>query len=101
EVAPMRGKSLKKLLTNEESTIYTDQDITAGEMANSRWIRQGKFKASYVPKPFGEASWKLFDILQDPGETTDISKENPEILQKLINSWNDYAKDVGVVIYDN
>ena len=101
EVAPMRGKSLKKLLTNEESTIYTDQDITAGEMANSRWIRQGKFKASYVPKPFGEASWKLFDILQDPGETMDISKENPEILQKLINSWNDYAKDVGVVIYDN
>jgi len=70
-------------------------------MANGKWARQGAFKITFVQKPYGEEKWKLFNIEKDPGETKDLSEEQPELLNHLIEAWESYAKEVGVVIYEN
>ena len=65
---------------------------------NGKWMRQGNFKAVSVATPYGSADWCLYNVVDDPGETRDLAKEQPEILKKLQAAWNRYAKDVGVVL---
>ena len=51
-----------------------------------------------MAKPYGPGSWRLYNTAKDPGETTDLSKEQPAILEELKAAWDRYAKDVGVVL---
>lgn len=97
EVAPMRGKSITKILMGETESVYSEEDIIAGEMANGKWAIQGKYKITSVAEPYGDDTWRLFNLENDPGETNDLSKQQPELLNKLIKGWENYAKEVGVV----
>jgi arylsulfatase A len=38
---------------------------------------------------------ELFDVVDDPGETRDLSKEKPEVARKLRQQLNAWRKDVG------
>jgi arylsulfatase A-like enzyme len=100
KVEKMMGRSITKVLSGEADKVYADSDIIAGEMANGKWARLGDFKASFVPKPYGEAKWKLYNLKNDPGETTDISVEKPELLKKIVDGWKQYADEVGVLNND-
>jgi arylsulfatase len=40
----------------------------------------------------------LFDLSDDPGETKDLSGEKPDKIVELIQLWERYANDVGVVL---
>jgi arylsulfatase len=51
-----------------------------------------------VAKPFGPATWQLFNVTEDPGETRDLSKEKPAMLKELTDAWDQYANDVGVIL---
>ncbi|MGI9533036.1 arylsulfatase [Lutimonas sp.] len=97
KVLDMRGKSFSKILSGEEKTLYTKSEYIAGEMQNGKWIRQGNFKAVFIPKPYGPQEWKLYDLSVDPGETTDLSEQEPDLLKELIVEWEKYADEVGVV----
>ncbi len=99
-VLPMKGKSFSKVLTGIKKSTYTDEDYIGGEMGNGKWMRKGNFKAQMVPNPYGSNEWKLFDLSKDPGETTDISPENPELLEELKNAWAAYSEEVGVVLQE-
>ncbi len=33
--------------------------------------------------PEGKKAWQLFDLKADPGETTDLSKQNPQVVQQM------------------
>jgi arylsulfatase len=61
-------------------------------------MRKGDYKAVLVAKPFGPGTWKLYNVTEDPGETRDLSKEQPAILKELKAAWDQYAKDVGGVL---
>jgi len=61
-------------------------------------MRKGDSKAVLVAKDFGPETWKLYNVTEGLGETRDLSKEQPAILQELQTSWDQYAKDVGVVL---
>ncbi len=60
-------------------------------------MRQGDFKAVMVPKPYGTGAWKLFNVVEDPGEANDLSLAMPEKLETLKAAWDQYAADVGVI----
>jgi len=96
-VLDMRGKSFSKVLSGEEESLYSESEFIAGEMQNGKWIRQGDFKAVFIPNPYGPQEWKLYDLSVDPGETTNLSKREPEMLKIFISEWEKYAKEVGVV----
>jgi arylsulfatase len=40
----------------------------------------------------------LFNLEQDPGETTDLARERPDQLRTLMRLWEHYAAEVGVVL---
>ena len=94
----MRGESLRGVLTASAKAVYDKNDLVGGEMQNGKWMRQGDFKAVSVAPPYGSGKWQLYNVVDDPGETRDLAKEQPETLKKLQAAWDRYAKDVGVVL---
>jgi arylsulfatase len=97
EVAPMRGRSVTGLLSDEQTAIYGPDESVGAEMAGGKWLRRGDYKAVLVPPPFGPGTWQLFNMAEDPGETNDLSSTSPEILAELKAAWQLYADEVGVV----
>ncbi|KGK35467.1 hypothetical protein JL09_g5383, partial [Pichia kudriavzevii] len=71
--------------------------IIGWELFAQQAIRKGKYKALYIPKPLGSDKWQLFNIRTDPGETTDLADENPEVLAEMINYWSEYVAETGLV----
>ncbi len=97
EVEPMRGRSMTGVLSGARTEVYGADEFIGGEMQNGRWMRQGDFKAHFVPPPFGSGTWELYNVVTDPGETRNLAEEKPAILQRLIAAWERRAEDVGVV----
>ncbi|GFG11200.1 arylsulfatase [Aspergillus lentulus] len=79
------------------SSIHGEDHVTGWEIAGSGALRKGRYKITYVPLPRGPQRWELFDIVEDPGETHDLSKEKPGIFSELLRLWAVYAEEVGVV----
>ncbi len=97
-VEPLRGRSLTGVLSGTSTGVYGATDLVGGEMGGGKWMRQGSFKAVYVPKPYGPGAWRLYNVVEDPGETRDLSAEMPDLLKDLQAAWDRYADDVGVVL---
>jgi arylsulfatase len=97
QIDPMRGRSLLGLLGGSEESIYGDDEFVGGEMGDGKWMRQGDFKAVWVPEPYGPGEWQLFNVAEDPGEANDLAESMPDKLESLKAAWERYAADVGVV----
>jgi len=55
KVAPnTRKNQFLKILSGEVESVYSKDDIIAGEMADSKWARQGAYKITFVKKPYGD-----------------------------------------------
>jgi arylsulfatase len=98
KIEPLRGRSMLGLLDGTKEAIYGSTEFVGGEMGGGKWMRQGDFKAVMIPEPYGNGVWRLFDVAKDPGETKDLSTGMPDKLEALKNAWDEYAKDVGVVL---
>jgi arylsulfatase len=85
-------------LSDSKTELYGADEYISGEMLNGKWVRKGDFKAMSVAPPYGPGEWQLYNVAEDPGETRDLAKEMPELLKELRGEWDDYAKDVGVVL---
>lgn len=97
EIAPLRGRSMTGMLSGDETGIYSRNEPVGAEMAGGKWLRRGDYKAVFVPPPFGQGEWQLFNLSNDPGETDDLAKKHPKILEELKTAWKQYADDVGVI----
>ena len=98
QVERMRGRSLAGVLSGTQKSVYGSDEFVGGEMQNGKWMRQGAFKAISVAPPYGPGTWHLYNLEEDPGETRDLSKEQPEKLKTLEAAWDRYAEEVGVVL---
>jgi arylsulfatase A-like enzyme len=97
KIAPLRGRSLVPVVTGASEEVHSEQDPIGWELLGWRAVRMGRWKITWIDEPFGESEWQLFDLSNDPGETTDLSAANPEQLQRLLREWNAYADEVGVI----
>ncbi|WP_367111588.1 arylsulfatase [uncultured Psychrobacter sp.] len=102
--APLDGESLMQELTQPNIGIKVPYKSKVLEMNGSKTVRRGHYKALANTDKFaglGEViptqKWQLYNIEQDPSETTDIADQYPEILDNLIAEYDSYAQDVGVV----
>jgi len=91
------GKSMVPLLAKKSEKIRGDSEAIGWEFSNLKAVRMGKYKATWIPKPYGPGKWQLFDMSVDPGETNDLSTKDPKLKESLVKAWDAYAKSVGVV----
>jgi arylsulfatase len=86
------GKSMYSTLQDVSHDIHP-QDGMGYELFEMKAYIKGKWKILRLPVPMGSGDWQLYDISTDPGETTDLSKEFPEIKQQLIDAWLVYSRE--------
>jgi arylsulfatase A-like enzyme len=46
----------------------------------------------------GGGPWKLYNLREDPHELHEQSRQHPEILAQLVNEWQRYVADNGVIV---
>lgn len=93
------GKSIKPLLGGKFSKIYSDNEPVSQEMFNNTAVFMGPWKAEKLfGPPLSDGKWHLYNINTDVGENTDVAREHPEIFHKMLNSYNKFAKDVGIIV---
>lgn len=97
QVEPLAGASWVPFLLGNAKEIHTEDHVTGWELFGRRAVRQGPWKALYIPKPFGPERWQLFNVLEDPGETSDVSEVMPEKLQHMIKLYQEYSERNGVI----
>jgi arylsulfatase/uncharacterized sulfatase len=96
-VEPMTGRDLRPLLSGEVSRVYGPDDAVGYELAGHAALFQGDYKIVLNRRPLGDDRWHLFNIAEDPGETVDLSGQEPVRLQRMLSAYEVYARDNGVL----
>jgi len=97
-VAPLRGRSLLPYLERRRDAAHDPEEAIGWELFGRRAIRQGEWKAVFIPAPAGPGAWQLYDLAADPGETNDLAQTHPAVLDALLAAWQKYVAETGVVL---
>lgn len=93
-----QGKSQVSMLSGRTDSVRTDADYLGWEFMGNYAIRQGDWKLLHEQKPWGKNDWELFNIAQDPGETTDLAAAQPDRVKRMAALWDDYVKTNNVIM---
>jgi arylsulfatase A-like enzyme len=97
-VHPLRGRPMSKVLRGKADIVYEGDTAVCWELFGYRAVRKGDSKLLWLPAPFGVDDWQLYDLSRDPAELNDLSKERPELRKEMIEIWNRYASETGVIL---
>jgi arylsulfatase len=92
EIYSMQGTSMADFLRGASSTVHGPNLRSGSELFGRISFREGKWKILRLKPPWGTGSWELFNLESDPGETMDLSNENPEKMKYLIYLWEQYQE---------
>jgi arylsulfatase len=92
-VQPIDGLSWAAFLRTG-APFYPPTKAVGSELFGSRSLRQGDWKITDI----GDKRWRLFNVARDPGETRDLSAQEPGRKAALIRAWEQYARSVHVVL---
>jgi arylsulfatase len=95
---PMRGESARAFLAGEAGAVHDDRYVTILSQGQRAFIRRGDWKLVSNEQPFDEAAFALYNVAEDPGETTDLSGTRPDVREALIELWRDERRAVGIVL---
>lgn len=96
-VVPMRGKSMLPWLAGKQDSVHDPNAPFGWELCGRAAIRKGNWKADFIPFPKGISAWQLYDLSVDPGETNDLAQQEPDVLKELLELWEQYCEETGVV----
>ncbi|MGF2949241.1 sulfatase-like hydrolase/transferase [Microbacterium alcoholitolerans] len=89
---PLHGRSFAATFADGEP--LGDRPPQYFEVAGHRAMLADGWKAVTFHKPgedFELDRWELYNLDEDPAETTDLSAQHPEKLDTLIQLWNEHA----------
>lgn len=90
------GRSLVPLLEGkeiqwQERLLFTHNTGSGREPGPSPGaVRSERYRAVIENK----GGWQLYDMVEDPGQTTDLAKTKPEVLQPMTAAYDAWFKDV-------
>lgn len=61
------------------------------------FMGDGTWKASKHIQFGLEPVWRLFDIVKDPSETTNVANQNPQILEPMVEYYDKWANETGII----
>ncbi|NAY91296.1 sulfatase-like hydrolase/transferase [Muricauda sp. JGD-17] len=94
---PMQGKSWVATLKGEKSSPRTDEEYIGVELWNCKAIRKGPWKLVSMVVPYGNGSWELYNLENDPGERHNLAQSHPEKLKELVADWEEYRTTNNVI----
>lgn len=97
KIEPMVGRSLVPLIAGQVDRIYGPDEPIGYELGGNSALFQGDYKIVLNRGPVGDGKWYLYNIVNDPGETRDLSKSEPKRFQDMLNAYVRYTEDNGVL----
>ena len=97
KVEPMIGRSLAPLIEGRVESVHGTDNAVGFELAGHGALFMGDFKIVFNRGTQGDSQWHLFNIQVDPGETRDLSTENPAQLQLMLNRYQQYIDDNNIL----
>ncbi|MDA8826504.1 arylsulfatase [Luminiphilus sp.] len=92
-ILPITGRDLTPVLTGEADHIYTDDDAVGYELTGHGALFQGDYKIVVNQAPLGDGQWRLFNIVEDPGETVDLSGSLPVVFQRMLSRYQRFERE--------
>lgn len=86
------GRSLLDVFSRNEPTAAELSGEFITELWGRRAIRSGPWKAVRQTVPWGNGEWQLFHVLEDTGETQDLSTIYPDRLLSLIARYEEFER---------
>jgi arylsulfatase len=95
---PMYGESAIDFLAGDADSVHDDDYVTIFSYEQRSSLRQGDWKLMTIEQPFDERNFKLYNLKNDPGETTDLSNRYAEKRAEMLNLWRAERKRVGIIL---
>jgi arylsulfatase/uncharacterized sulfatase len=89
---PMTGHDLTPMLTGAAAEVRSADEALGYELSGNAVIFQGPLKLVKNLPPYGDAGWHLYDIIADPGETTDLAAARPAVFAAMQARYAAYAR---------
>jgi arylsulfatase A-like enzyme len=96
-VQPITGRDLTPLLSGELEQIYGPDDTIGYELTDHGVLFHGDYKLVVNQPPVGDGQWRLFNIVDDPGETADLAASQALRFQRMLSHYEQYRRDNTVV----
>lgn len=91
DISPMAGISLADIFKGGKRAGHK---YLFFEHLNSRAVRYGEWKLVTLNE---KSSWELYNLKSDRTETTNLAAKHPELVEKLAEAWNTWAKTNAVL----
>jgi arylsulfatase A-like enzyme len=98
ELNALNGVSMLPYLTSERNRIHDHDDSMGWELFGRSAFRRGKWKITWIERPFGSGEFELFDIETDPGESRNVRAMYPDVYRQMVDGFEQYARTNGIVI---
>lgn len=92
-----QGKSILAKLEGKQESDVSNDEVLGIELHRSAGLRKGDWKIVYETNYTGR-DWQLYNLREDPRESTNLAKSNPDKLKELMTDWLAYAKENQVEI---
>jgi arylsulfatase A-like enzyme len=96
-VQAMTGRNLAPLVSGAAERVYGSEDSVGYELTDHGVLFQGDHKLVVNQPPAGDGQWRLFNIVDDPGETVDLAATQALRLQRMLSRYEQYRRDNLVV----
>ncbi|KAL4875674.1 alkaline-phosphatase-like protein [Aspergillus karnatakaensis] len=109
QVHAVRGRSWvpyfargERVENNATWAIHSSTEPIGWELFARGALRKGDWKIVHFAKAQGGAGdgdegWELFNIADDPGETRNLAEAEPGKLKELLQCWDEYVVECGIV----
>ena len=97
-VKRMLGESMAPYLMNQVNYIHDENYVTALEHEGRMYCRKGSWKIVNLEKPYDEKTFVLYDLKNDPAETTNVAEQYPEKFSEMLAEWKKYCNANGLVV---
>ncbi len=92
-VEAMTGRDLTPILSGSADRVYGAGDAIGYELAGHGVLFEGDYKLVINQPPVGDAQWRLFNIVTDPGETADLAALEPRRFQRMLSRYQQYRDE--------
>jgi len=96
EADQLYGRSMLPVLAGQTTEGQGETRSFGVEVSGNAALYRGNWKLVRTALPRGDFEWRLFDVSKDPGETTDLARENPALFKELRAEYQTYVEKVGV-----
>lgn len=97
-VQPLLGSSLLPVLSDRQAVIHPDDYVTTLLHYGRAFVRSGDWKLVTLEPPFSEEAFELYNVADDPGETTNLATTEPQRYAEMLALWQSETRRLGIEI---